>query len=1597
MGSKLLDLKSIKITDVAKNGEVKLESISKKDIAIIGMAGKFAEADNIYEYWDKLSAGQDLVRDFPESRRKDSNEVLLDRGVKPEDIEYHQGGYFNEVDKFDYSFFRLSPKEASLMDPNQRLFLETAWEAIEGAGYGGKRIMGTRTGVYVGHNSDFDERYETFIRSQEPSSLEFAVPGNIKPIIASRISYILDLKGPSFLVDTACSSSLMAVHLACQGIRNGECEMAIAGGVKVNLIPVKSPGEEGIGIRSSNARTKTFDDSSDGTGSSEVVAAVLLKPLKNALEDGDTIYAVIKGSASNQDGSSVGITAPNAAAQEDVITRAWKDAGINPETIRYIETHGTGTKLGDPIEIEGILSAFSKFTLRKQFCAVGSAKSNLGHPDHSAGIAGLVKAVLALRNRAIPPTLHFTRPNRKINFESTPVYVNDKLSQWETGNGQPCRCAVSSFGLSGTNCHIVLEEAPEVKAKGIQNSTGLPQILTISARNEKVMHEYIKNFKAFVDKGCNQSLEDICYTANTGRGHYNIRVAFIVTDMKDLKSKLEKISDAVLGTVNIDGVYYGEHRVVAGDDQKRTGKDVTERERKKAGEDAFNLIQRFLTTSEEKILNDIGIVYVKGADIEWDELYSKEKRARVWVPTYPLERKRCWVEREPGLGRKLLTGRKTVIHPLVDVCIAESFGMDIYATEFSVDKHWVLSEHKVIGDYVVPGTTYVELARAIGSKYYSGGFIEIRDVMFLSRLALKDGESREVQVIINHHDGHKEFAVVSKPDGSEQWLRHSEGKIYPLKDRNSVQSYDLEDIKSRCKREKPVEYKEDPEAGVQVGPRFKGLKKVYIGENELLATLDLSGYQDDFKEYYIHPSLMDSSVNIAVQGESEGFYLPMSYKDLKVYAPMPAKVYSYLKRKGKEKQSAETITFDVLLMDETGNVFIEIEDYTIKKVHLNDAKTTRNTEEVLDYYEVNWVEQDIMPAAVKNIQGTVLLLKGEGEICDEAARELSQKATKLIEVSIGSEFKKVNTNQYIVSGSQEDYVALSEELKDTKPEKVIHMLTLSDKVVSGVDDLQEKQQYGVYSLFNLVRVFINNKVSDSTEFIVVSDYVHEVTGKENVLKPYNATIFGLGKVIGQEYPGMKCRCVDIDENMTVRDILREITSEEAKNVVAYRNGKRYIEEFNMIESGRYASEPLQLVKDGVYIITGGTGGIGLEIGKYLAKKNTINLYLINRSKMPERDTWENILRSNEDTKTCDRIRAIRDMEASGAKVTLISADVSSYDDVKTVIDSIKSKHGKINGVIHCAGVAGDGFIVRKQEKTFRSVLAPKVQGTFILDELTRNEDMNFFIMYSSVSSLYGTAGQGDYTAANSYLDSYASYMNKAGKRTLCINWPAWKETGMAVDYGVTDERTMFKSISNAKAIAVIDELINTSITRVIPGEINFGLIASVKDQFPLRLSEQLIAIVDSKVAQQAVINDTRDKSGSAGVVLTGKSEKEYGEIEEKLAHIWTQILKLQEIDVYDNFYDVGGDSILATRLLKEMEKVYEGLVDISDIFTYSTIYDMARYIGGKIIKGNITEEIACSNDEDTDDEDIDDILARLSKGEITAEEADKLFDLGDDE
>ena len=603
--------------------------VSPKDIAIIGMSLNVPGASTKSDFWNLLETGEHSIREYPVSRMKDAADYVKAIQSDFNENQFVKGGYLDEIDRFDYSFFGLAPKTAQFMDPNQRLFLQSAWHAIEDAGYAGDSMNGSQVGVYAGY-SKVGYDYERLLSASYPEELHQYIVGNLPSVLASRIAYFLNLKGPAVTVDTACSSSLAAVHMACKSIISGECEMAIAGGVRTSLLPICI----GLDMESSDGYTKTFSKDSDGTGTGEGAAAVLLKPLQDAVRDGDHIYGVIKGSAMNQDGTTAGITAPNPAAQTEVIETAWKDAGVAPETLSFIEAHGTGTKLGDPVEFNGLCKAFEKHTSKKQFCAIGSVKSNIGHLFEAAGIVGLIKSVLMLNHKKNPPLAHFNEPNPLIHFHSSPFYVNQEAAEFTPGDG-PLRGGISSFGFSGTNAHVVLEEytAQNEYAPEDENE---PHLFVLSAQTENSLYELVQQYRQYVSNDSQASLKSICYTASTGRAHLDHRIAMIVSSKQELSDKLTCL---VQGDRNIPGAYVGYQNM----------KEMLPAHKEELNKQTADLIKRSTHTQDERNtrLNRAAELFVKGAVIDWRAFYSGETVQKTPLPLYPFERNRCWAEAAP--------------------------------------------------------------------------------------------------------------------------------------------------------------------------------------------------------------------------------------------------------------------------------------------------------------------------------------------------------------------------------------------------------------------------------------------------------------------------------------------------------------------------------------------------------------------------------------------------------------------------------------------------------------------------------------------------------------------------------------------------------------------------------------------------------------------------------------------------------------------------------------------------------------------------------------------------------------------------------------
>ncbi|PWK05383.1 type I polyketide synthase [Tumebacillus permanentifrigoris] len=1266
------------------------------DIAIIGMAGKMPRANNLGEYWQNIQAGIDCITTFPAGREDDMTRYMRAVGTPEEDIRFNKNGFIEDIDKFDYKFFRLSIKEASLMDPHQRMFLETAWEAIEDAGYGGSKLTGSNTGVYVGFATSIRDSYQKQILEVDPSAIPLSMVGNLAAVLPSRISYLLDLRGPSMVIDTACSSSLVAINLACEALRDGKCDTAIAGGVKLNILPLDNEFMR-IGIESSDARTRAFNDDSNGAGIGEGVCAVVLKPLKKALRDGDSVYAVIKGWAMNQDGNSVGLTAPNPAAQTDVILKAWESAKIQPETVSYIETHGTGTKLGDPIEIKGIQDAFRKFTDKTQFCAVGSLKTNIGHSSEAAGLLSLMKTVLALRHKQLPASLYFDKPNRAIRFSESPVYVNTQLRPWEAPAGTALRCGVNSFGISGTNCHVVLEEAPAQESRSPQEPS-LP-LLAISAKSEAALQELVRNYRDFLLEQPDVNLANICYTASTGRWHHSHRLAIHFSSREDLLHKLSRPD--VLQSSEHEGIAYGTHKVVGSKGENADAGVITEQEKVALDKQAARLIEAGEIEGSDILA--LGTLYATGAEIQWDQLFDKKQHARLHLPVYPFERTRCWMD--------------------------------------------------------VP----------------------------------------EVAISAREEEPEDQFYGVS-------W------QATPLE---------------------------------------------------------------------IEPSVLS-----------------------------------------------------------------------------------------------DWHEQ------------TVLIFKDQGDLWERIAEQFKSRSEKLLFVEFGDAYAQRADDTFVLSGAEEDYERLLSSLREGELSRILYLNAGSGSTgVESYDALQKSQREGVYSLFYLTRALVKLGFDQGLNLNVISQGVYTVTGEEEALYPEHAPLIGIGKAINHEHPGIRIRCIDMDRHTDLDAVLKQMQDPSETYQTAYRHGVRYAEEFREMPIEQAADEPVTIKDEGLYLITGGLGGIGLEVAKYFTTKARVRLALVTRTVMPERAKWDDIISAGSNDKDIKRIAAIRAIEASGSEVILCSADVADEASMRVVIDDLRSTYGKIDGIVHGAGIPGDGFLFLKTQEAFDQVLSPKVFGTYVLDHLTKDDAPDFMICFSSGLAILSEPGHGDYTAANSYLDAYTAYRNRQGRKTLAINWTTWKETGMAVDYGFNYD-TFFKAIPTEAALSGLDIVLNKKLNSVLIGEFSYiPQFLFLIDRLPLKFAgkfrEKCDRVLREHNATKGPRKETRAAKPGGKVELVGKAGEAFSEIELKVAQIYNEILGFAEINIYDSFFELGGDSVMLNRMLAILNKEFPSKVKLIDLFNYTSVATLSAYISSKY---EPVESEVITVQEEVRAEDYEDMLDEMVKGNLSIDE-----------
>lgn len=1540
-------------------------SRKKQEIAVIGMACALPEADNYHEFWENLKAGRDCLGYMPEEYETyyaptENEGFCAAVGTSVANVHEQRvkarSGYIKDTDKFDAAFFGISPREAEYIDPSHRIFLQTAWTALEDAGYGLDRIRDSFTGVFVGRDHNSSNFYKLTTKSDSMSTL-----GSWHSILASRLSYAFNLRGPAIVLDTACSSGLTAVHEACLALRNGDCRQAIAGGIAFG--GGNSPeDEEGQGdalsaVGSADATVRAFDKKSSGTVFGEGCVAFVLKRLDHAIEDGDFIHAVIKGSAANNDGASNGITAPNPAAQEEVILRAWENAGVNPEDVSYVEAHGTGTLLGDPIEFNALNKAFRKHTGKRQFCGLGTAKGNVGHLVAASGCTGMLKVILAMKHRTLPASIHFEEPNQYINFIDSALYMVDETKPWIPKKDK-LLADVSAFGFSGTNIHVVLEEMPVQPTAPVQEKQ---RVLALSARTEWSMTELLGRYDRFLAEAGELDLDALCYTANTGRGSYSYRVAILFRTQAELQEKIRRLYYKGLHTG--DGIYAGHFKIVSNKRQDLEEGAVTESQMQRINERAGVLMQAYLR-GEESTLPELLACYVKGAQLDWTRLLAPAKKLP--LPTYPFEKKVYWA---PIKTFDFGAAQEKYDMPLLERCLVKSMRQDIYAVDFSVKKHWLLREHVIMGKNTVPGTGYVELGAEIASLYYDG-MVEFRDLTFLEPLRVEPEETVTAQIIVDKASDHLSFTVVSPAEDEEQeWHTYAQGKIYPLDEQPPapVDLTEKEDKSVYSDYEVHLTPLEEKDALMNFGPRWWNMKEVYVSKGpKSFAHIKMRDeFADDFKTFRFHTSMLDGAVNAGISASREGIYLPFLFKSLKFYRPLPSEMYSMAVKTSREEGDEETMTYDLYLTDKDGNVVAFVKDYFVKKVH----RLNNYTE--YPYYTMQWQKTEAA-AETKGTLGRTLLIA-----------EKNAFSTRLIE-TLGSRLQRVVCLQPSKLQGEEAYLQAVRAARESLGafDSILCCNTVEmDGEAATVSEFNELYEQSVGSLFLLSKALMKLGVKEQLKFLLVTRNAAAVTKTETKLQPLNGAYMGLGRCIEQEFANLKVKAIDVDEATDMAVLVNELCGEDLRSDIAYRANECYETQLSK-HINTSANYKLTELDKGAVLITGGLGGLGLVMAERFAGLGVKHLCLLSRKRLPERAQWDSILAEGTDKKLCDTLQAILRTEAAGAEVLLRSADVCDETAMRTVVSELIAAYGTITGVIHCAGVAGDGFIINKSYDTFRNVTMPKIVGTKVLDRLLGAMDLKFCILFSSMTSLMGSAGQSDYTAANAYLDAYAARRAQQERQVTSVNWPAWKETGMAVDYQVDDSFVTFASVTNDMAWDYLNDAIYQQVYGVVPGNLNFAALQRVMDSNPVRLSEGVRRSLERFKRKQSNTQQEQGSLSMENVTILGKSAEEYTQTEKVVATIYAAILRLKEIDIYESFNSQGGDSMLSTEALNVLNREFGNILDVSDMFTYTTAAEMAEYIDSKIAPATQKKE-----------QSFEGMMQMLEEGEI---EIDKMLDYFDD-
>ncbi|WOO37929.1 SDR family NAD(P)-dependent oxidoreductase [Anaerocolumna sp. AGMB13020] len=1504
------------------------EQMPYEPIAIIGAEGIFPGSNDLNDFWDNLKEGRDLITEIPPDRW-DWKEYYSEDRLAKNKATSKCGGFIKEVDKFDAPFFNISPMEAELMDPQQRLLLQTVWKVTEDAGYKASELSGKSVGVYIG--VQFNDYQELLQESDEMKPQ--IVTGNSHAVLANRISYFMNFKGPSEAIDTACSGSLVAIHHAVKSLQRGESEMAVAGGVSLMLSPKTFLSASKLGVLSPDNHCKTFDESANGYVRGEGIGVILLKPLKQAIKDRDNIYAVIRGSAQNHGGRANSLTAPNSDSQAEVLMAAYRDAGIDPASVTYIEAHGTGTELGDPVEIEGLKKAFRelgkkyKKTINGPNCGLGSVKTNIGHLEPAAGIAGIIKVILAMRYHTLPASINFHKLNPYINFENSPFYIVSETKEWLPledlqGNRIPRRGGVSSFGFGGANAHVVLEE---YKKEELQKAAEEAQIIILSARSEGNLKQYATDLLKAVNTYGNDSLclANISFTLQTGREEMNERLAFVANNLEELRNSLNQY---IRGERSKD---------LLSSNTKKTRENY---ELLARDEDAAVMVEQWI--SKRKLIQ-LAKLWVTGYEINWKLLHNPNTVQRISLPTYPFTKESHWLP---------ITSMKTTnkeLAALIDRAeYLRSFdGEIIFSKELKLQEA-IVRDHIINGQNIFPGVGYMEMAYQAASIIFNSRDIEICKLFWLSPLILNKSAVKIV-ISLKKEEEKLIFEIKEAVNGSNA-LVYVKGELHKkAEESDSDQFISLEAIKQRCSQRIKGEelYRHYENDGISYGAYFKGIKEVYLNDREVLGIIQIPDNSGpDLKTYTLHPALLDSALQTisCIAGAEGKINLPFAVERFEIRKPLKPVMYTYVRAAGNN-------SYEISLISETGEICARFHKYVLKEIRSKAPDI---------FYQPVWRKSSVSRDTQKKIgdevlaahETAVIIYTKEGK---PVADRIAEKHGKAIRVLLGEKNNKIAEDYWEVKYDASE--ALGEIIKKINERKLIYFLGGIQLKPLKADDLEavrESQEKGVISLFRLIKALESSKYSKQTvDLKILTNNIYPVNNSPVIL-PAASSIHGFVKSLAKEYTKYRITTIDIDlltsretdkkevlseinanpdkltsENLTVNSLTEENLAtvllpifSEAFNpngeTVVFREGERYERRIEPLQIPLVTQSVLK--EKGVYVILGGAGGIGLILSRYLSKTVKAKLFLIGRSVLSENGK-----------------NTIREIESLGGTVHYYQADITDKESLEAAIREVKAVCGnRINGVFHSAMVSADKLIYKMTEEDFKTAFSPKVYGSVALYSVFQKEALDFMAFFSSTSSQIGMPGQSNYVSGLNFKDNFASYIQKKLPYPVKIfNWGYWGiGSGEQTEFRERMKKTGIQAIEPIEGMEIVERVLSANEKQV------FILKAENKVLKQMGITSDKAHAGAAIASRQVFQSEIRNSAGNGeGTEISLQNKLKAGEypaeeelltvkefLRDYLSTIIANNLKCEKegIENRTSFQEYGIDSILGFQIYGDLEESF---------------------------------------------------------------------------